>query len=388
MLVMVSHHWHSVDACIVKPGTPKEQDETHVEVVSVTEIKHDAPYIVGDKGGTTCPSGYHLVTDQKECEEKATVGIGKTWGSASAYCSSFKAIGCFNVGDSVHFSTCTSHKAAPLFAPVCRKATLDEKVEEDTKPIIEKKVEEETKPNENLPACSEKDHNVCKGFEPRKERYCMGGFVRRSCGEMCGHCTSRKQVGRGERGGRGRRDVDVAESGSEDCKCSDTVHLSRYSVSALHKMEGNHYHVTIERFYDPNGTPVYDVIKFTPQTGTSGGASQEHYLTTITNECDCTPVLRPGNITIYGQVQNGQLVHGVITNSDHLLGEYVLNRGLFGGLAGGLLVLLVVVVVAVVVVKRRRNTRNNKSEQKSEQNNVSDVGGVDNGVYVVKTVYG
>merc|ERR1712072_41481 len=97
------------------------------------------------------------------------------------------------------------------------------------------------------------------------------------------------------------RHVGVSGSTGQECQCSDGVQLSRFSVSALRKMEGNRYHVTIERFYDRNGAPVYDVVKFTQRTGTAGGAPQEHYFTTITNQCDCTSVLRSGNITIYGE---------------------------------------------------------------------------------------
>ena len=59
----------------------------------------------------------------------------------------------------------------------------------------------------------------------------------------------------------------------------------------------------------------------------SGDGKKKYYLTTITNECDCTSVLRPGNITIHGQQQNGQLVHAAMANTENVgtLEKYVVD---------------------------------------------------------------
>ena len=70
---------------------------------------------------------------------------------------------------------------------------------------------------------------------------------------------------------RKRRDVDQPKSSNQQCKCSNAVQFSRCSAASVQRMDGNHYDVSIKRFYDPNGVPVYDVLKFTPPPGTDDG---------------------------------------------------------------------------------------------------------------------
>ena len=69
---------------------------------------------------------------------------------------------------------------------------------------------------------------------------------------------------------RKRKDLSSETSDeSASCSCNHAVRLSALSVSALKKMEGKLFDMTIERLYDPNGVPVYDIIKLT-STGTAG----------------------------------------------------------------------------------------------------------------------
>merc|ERR1712072_1545134 len=76
-------------------------------------------YIVGKLGGTSCPAGSYLLTDEKECKDKATAGLGKRFGGTA--CWVFQAVGCLDNGGAVWFSNCVHKRTAAHHRAVCRK---------------------------------------------------------------------------------------------------------------------------------------------------------------------------------------------------------------------------------------------------------------------------
>ena len=162
-------------------------------------------------------------------------------------------------------------------------------------------------------------------------------------------------------------------------KCGDQLKLTRFSAATIRKMDGKDFDVEIERFHDPNGYPVYDVIKLISRNPTSGDKVEAYYLTTITDECDCTSILKPGEFVIEGDQQDGEFIHGYMMAAEKYGKKQEVDRIVIGAVVGAVAVFLVLVIVIASVFMRRR-------QRSMKGNDAVVAAGVNNEGCEVKTV--
>ena len=75
-------------------------------------------YVIGDKGGVDCPSGYHLVTTPEECEKAANAN-GDVFQGEGGY--KFEAIGCILIDSKYYFNSREYASTEDAYAPICGK---------------------------------------------------------------------------------------------------------------------------------------------------------------------------------------------------------------------------------------------------------------------------
>lgn len=157
-------------------------------------------------------------------------------------------------------------------------------------------------------------------------------------------------------GDRKRRSLDVTPS---TCSCTDSLHVGKFNISTLQHLDQTKVNIEISGFNDVYGYPLYDVIKILVHERKVGQryvkvTREEYYLYTDARECDCTSMIHAGNLSLSGDVENGNVVHGVLSmKMAHGKDDKVMHVTVV--ISAVVLAVILVSIVTTVVMKRKKS---------------------------------